>query len=90
MFQGRRGFGASGRVSTAKAAEAEVLEVWTAECRPLLLKTLRNLCKKSHAISDLSNVHVCSQALLAVYYSTVCLFTQRTTLEAGYGFSLKS
>lgn len=39
MVQGGKGFGASGRASAAKAAGAGVLEVCTAECRPLLPKT---------------------------------------------------
>lgn len=43
VLQGRRGFGASGNASAAKAAGAGVLEVCTAGYRPLLSKTLRYL-----------------------------------------------
>lgn len=41
------------------------------ECSPLFPETLRNLCKKSHAVSALPQVHFCSQVhllLLPVYF----------------------
>lgn len=86
VLQGRRGFGASGSASAAKAAGAGVFEAWTAGCRPFLSKTLRHLYKYSPAVSALPNVCVCSQAL----FTTRCLFTQRTALAVVYRFSLKS